>query len=397
MQTVNNNKNGFVSIFVVIFSAVLISVVAIGFIRIMVSDQQQATTNDLSRSAYDSALAGVEDAKRALIKYQSLCTINEGTAECIALRDLIKSADCNASVRVLADVDKVFVETGEVNEGTVKTGDDNKLDQAYTCVKIKMDTDNYLGSLSQDAYKMIPLSAKGDFNTVQVDWFSAEDASSSIITLNNYTSMPLFTAWDQNTPPVLRAQFIQFAKSGFNLSQLNSSISNDNNNTGANTIFLYPSQSGSNEKRTAIDGRGELINAAGSLAAPQLIKCGNFDAGKLYSCSVQIELPAMIKPADQTAFLNLSAFYNSTNYEVTLWNVDEDSGNSEKVLFNGVQPEVDSTGRANDLFRRVKTRIEMVEPSYPYPEAAVDITGSLCKDFSVTDTSYIDSTSPCTE
>lgn len=32
----------------------------------------------------------------------------------------------------------------------------------------------------------------------------------------------------------------------------------------------------------------------------------------------------------------------------------------------------------------VKTRIETVDPSYPYPEAAIDTNGSLCKGFSVT-------------
>ncbi len=379
MKTVNKNQNGFVSIFIVIFTAILISVVVIGFIRIMISDQQQATSNDLSRSAYDSALAGVEDAKRALIE----CSANPTLSGC----DKISSDVCNASVMVLTDVSKVF-EADE--EGTIKTGEKNSLDQAYTCVKIKMNTDNYLGSLSQDAYKMIPLSAVSDFNTVQIDWFSADDATSNSITLNKDTT-PLFTAWNQNTPPVIRAQFIQFANAGFKLGQLNTSIDdtsvNDMNYTGANTIFLYPSESGSNRKTTSLDGRGELEGLEGSLAVPQLIKCGNIESGKLYSCSVKITLPATVAPANHTAFLTLSAFYNKANYRITLLNVDIDS--SDMVQFKGVQPEVDSTGRANDLFRRVKTRIEMVDPSYPYPEAAVDITGSLCKDFSVTDTDYI--------
>ena len=53
------------------------------------------------------------------------------------------------------------------------------------------------------------------------------------------------------------------------------------------------------------------------------------------------------------------------------------------VKFDGVQPKYDSTGRAGDIYRRVSNR---VSPSNEinYPEYAVDVTGSLCKDFSVT-------------
>jgi len=69
----------------------------------------------------------------------------------------------------------------------------------------------------------------------------------------------------------------------------------------------------------------------------------------------------------------------STSFRVTLAN------GSEPVVFSSVQPEVDSTGRANDLFRRVKSRIELDSSSIPYVEAAVDLTGGLCKTFRVTD------------
>ncbi len=61
------------------------------------------------------------------------------------------------------------------------------------------------------------------------------------------------------------------------------------------------------------------------------------------------------------------------------------------MAFNGVQPVIDVTGRANNMFRRVLARVEL-SGSFVYPEAAVDMKNDLCKNFSVTDTSYTPNT-----
>jgi hypothetical protein len=62
-------------------------------------------------------------------------------------------------------------------------------------------------------------------------------------------------------------------------------------------------------------------------------------------------------------------------------------------MFQGVQPLVDSTGRAGDLFRRVKARIEPTGGIYP--EAAIDVTNNFCKTFQVTDNIANYSTGTC--
>ncbi|HRQ86583.1 MAG TPA: hypothetical protein PLY16_00565, partial [Candidatus Saccharibacteria bacterium] len=76
--------------------------------------------------------------------------------------------------------------------------------------------------------------------------------------------------------------------------------------------------------------------------------------------------------------LRLTSLYNASHFRVSLLK------NGSVVQFNGVQPEIDSTGRASDLFRRVATRVDLIDTSFPYPSAAVQTTGDFCKSFIVT-------------
>ena len=59
-------EDGSVSLFVVILTALLVTIIVVGFTQNMLRDQRQASDSDLSQSARDSALAGDEDAKRCL-------------------------------------------------------------------------------------------------------------------------------------------------------------------------------------------------------------------------------------------------------------------------------------------------------------------------------------------
>ena len=373
-------ESGAVSLFVVIFATLLITIVTVSFVQLMIKDQQQATTSDLSQSAYDSAQAGVEDAKRLLVLDQA-CKNNTAasTVDCAKITSALTPApgksdtDCDTLVKA-----GLVSETN--GETIVQQNDsiDSQLDQAYTCVKIGVDTDDYKGQVAVNQSVLVPITGVGTFDSVELSWFSRQDVSAitndpAVGFPTSDASTPLPPAgnnWKFNYPPLMRTQLLQTGAS-FKLSDFDN---NDSGKSDANTLFLYPSEIGAVAKDFALDARQTQT------LGPQQVKCNSSFATSEYVCSVQIKLPSPIDGniANRGAYLRLTSLYNGAHFNVRL------KSGSDYVKFNGVQPEVDSTGRANDMFRRVKARVEL-KGDFTYPEAAIDMDGNLCKNFTITD------------
>ncbi|MEI7689635.1 MAG: hypothetical protein WCI79_01560 [Candidatus Saccharibacteria bacterium] len=365
----NSQQSGSVSLFMVVFATLLITIVTVGFVKIMLQGQQQASATDLSQSAYDSAQAGVEDSKRAILRYKSLCDLAISDVDCGIEYAKLNSPTCNLAVSML---DGRNLGDSEI---AVQTGN-KSLDQAYTCTKISMETPNYMGNLAVDGSKMIPLIGSRPFKAVQIDWFSAKNLQNP----SDSAEIPAFSAnpqlpdvWDINKPSIIRAQVIQFNKSGFSVSDFDSNSSN--------ALFLYPSNDTSGAAKRAsiaLDIRPSPENGHSSEKTIKQVHCTGNLLNDLYACSVVIDLPVEIS-ADRAAYLNLASIYNSSDYSVKL--LDSAGG---AVGFKSVQPEIDSTGRANNLFRRVVSRIELTDVDFPYPQAAVDVEYDFCKTFTIT-------------
>lgn len=384
MKVVNTKKStgqrGAVSLFVVIFTALLVTTITISFVQLMVRDQRQAMYGDLSESAYDSAVAGVEDAKRALLMQQDC--VGSATKDCKDITEAINSGECTTLSKVFggASAEETMIQQQ-------RSGEDNRLDQAYTCVKITQNTDDYLGTIDPSATAtLIPLRGDGDFDTVVVSWgLSKNGADIKLPKVSTAPSLPEKNEADwpngyrASYPALLRVQLIN-GGSSFNLSDFDGAKSR--------TLFLLPSSThGIAEHSFATDSRrgGNAINN------PQIAKCGPaIESGK-YVCSAALRVGSVISSGSATAFLNLIALYNASDYKIELRN---GGAGGSPVKFVNVQPEVDSTGRANDLFRRVVSRVEL-NNTFSYPVAAVETAGNLCKNFHIT-TDEADYKSNCT-
>lgn len=373
---------GVTALIAVIFAALLLSVITISFITIMVRDQRAANDDEQSQSAYDSAMAGVEDAKRVI----AACQTSGGTSPaCTA----IERKQCNTVAA--AGIAGNPAESEVLVQSTTSPDGGAELNQAYTCVTITMDSTDYVATLTRDTSQIIPLRAKANVSKVRIEWHQASDTTSGAVvplvadgrcTTDMFSARDLCTAnrWG-SFPALLRAQAITPGDA------VDYAAIERASNSG--TVFLYPSRSGLGlgtigyDFTTAHRYPEDNGEDSWSLNRPETVRCANSDVELVasgYGCRVELTLPQVVKAGSSLSLLRLSALYRSTTVRITPLDA---AGNP--VEFAAVQPKVDSTGRANDLFRRVEARLTL-DDQFAYPEYALDLTGNLCKDFSVTDT-----------
>lgn len=368
VSRLTRQSQGFTAIFIVIFATLLLSIIAVGFIATMVREQSRSTDDELSESAYDSALAGIEDGKRVLAACDSG---GSGSQACQA----IANAQCD-TVQASGVVGTIGTSEVQIQSDV---GIDNQLNQAYTCVIIHPNTDSYLGYLQRaDDAIMVSLRSTAAFDAVEVSWYSRDDVTTASGSLGSAPAPATLTSVDawgggSDYPPLLKAHFMQYdASAGI-------TPSNFNDNGSAHTVYLYPMTVGGSLPSNTVDVASMDSRRSGSIT-PSPIICADAAPTIGYTCNARLTLPDM---TNRVAYLRLTSFYGGAHYQLRLLD------GTNTVQFAGVQPSIDSTGRANDVFRRVEARVETAASDFPYPRATVDITESFCKDFSVTDTAYI--------
>lgn len=375
-----HKQHGAVSIFVVVFSSLFVTIITVSFVGLMIRGQQQSINADLSNSAYDASLAGVEDAKRLLLKYRQ-CLRNSGAhSDCTTVINLFASPDCNMVRQGLTgqtDDEEMPIQSSSGSDIT-----SGKLDQAYTCVIVNYTADDKELEVADGESILIPIESGGaSYNRVVISWFVRDQVNFQNLNLPSgaTTELPRKDQWmnvgaGNTRPPILRAQWIQHSGS-FNVTDFDSDKT-ENFKTVANTktLFLYPNSQVTGTSTFASDDRSANGPA---IKAPTQVYCNTsgYTVGQ-YACSIELELPDPINNSGvRTGYLQLGALYNSTRVKISLKNTND----PVKI----VAPTIDSTGRANDLFRRVKVGVSF---NGEYPRANFDITGNLCKDFAVSNT-----------
>lgn len=370
-----SKEAGFVSLFTVIFFMLLVTVITVGFLRIMAIEQRQAADNDLSANARAAAEAGIEEGKRALLAYY-----NGGTSAALKsdLAAAFASNDCASLTGSPGIVSGLQLDaTGNV----IGNAD---LNQKYTCLTVNLQSPDYLGSAQANQSDIFPLKGVSDFNQFKISWHLVSDTVTAEGDGRPTSLAPglLFPpqtgagiGWSSlGYPTYLRVQLFGYPTGPFHRGNLDSRNRN---------IFLVPVNGGS-----GLTGFDTVDPYPHGFDSPKGSPSGaaacspTFTVGS-YACSVTINLPigAAYASNANSWFLRVTPLYGQSHFRVELLN----GGTS--VPMNEVQPIIDSTGQSADVYRRVQARVRL-NLLADLPGYAVESANTICKNMQVSDGSF---------
>lgn len=379
-----NKESGFVSLFTVMFFMLLLTVITIGFLRIMAVEQQQSLDNDLTASAAAAAESGIEDGKRAIIAYD---TTTDTTLKA-ALAGAFTSNACDSLTSSSTIRNALKLDVGGNAIGNAA------LNQYYTCLTVNLNSPNYINQQTAGVSDYIPLIAVGGaYEQIKVSWHLISQTVGTdgdgipanyppgplLPPVNNVNGNPSNSWSTQGYPAYLRVQMYGYPNAG--------SFTRTDLDARSHSLLLVPSTQanaaavssttpinfGTNDPRGYDQPRTDL----------QQIKCINSPGSNVgtYACSALLELPAGFTSANNNFFLRVTPQYGQSHFQVSLVH------NGSPVDMAGVQPIIDATGRAADVYRREQARVR-VNPAGNLPEYTVQSANTICKNMVVSDGSY---------
>lgn len=372
-------ENGFVSLFSVLFFMMLITIITIGFLRVIGVEQRQALDKDLSNGALTTAETGVEEAKRALIKYASL---DPNSSDKGHWRSVFNSGGCNALFS-----DNLIRNTLNLNpSGQVGQ---TALNQFTTCLTINLSSADYESHNSAGKSEFIPLKhdPSQTFDQIRVSWHLL---SNSVGTDGD--GVPADYPPDSLLPPVTGNNGDNWTNNGFPAYMRvelygypNGTFSRSDIDNRTHSLVLVPGTTGVTANTPialdTIDPRGidQFKPGAQSVICQSL---NNPPIGS-YACTATLQLPAdpSLRGNNNNYFLRVTPLYGSVHFKVEMLK------SGSVINFNEVQPTIDSTGRVKDVFRRVQTRVRL-DLSGNVPEYSAETVNDICKDMKVSDGSY---------
>lgn len=341
MKKAIKNKKGIASFYVVAFSTLILLVIVVSFASLVVSQMTRSSNADLSQSAYDAAMAGVEDAKMAYMNYLN-CKRGSGIGDC---GDVVKAIEndspaCNMVSRMLGQGNSNVVAVTEKNTS-------NNMQQYYTCVKIynnPTEQQNTVSAYQPTVFKPV-FTSDEEIKLIKIQWGKEGDTISSL--------------------PKLSVSVIQapesFKADSFTFPHQVGEEPSTKQRTNMGTVFLEPCKEGCDGKTVTYDKVVESNNKVAS-KSPYKVKC---DSGV---CVATIRLTEKGSYGDgewnSEAFEVIVTGYEGEDKQVTIsycTGAEAEGGtcSEENAVPINNQFIVDSTGRANDLFKRVRVVLDV--------------------------------------
>jgi hypothetical protein len=227
----NNNRkirrwteNGLVSIFVVTVFMALLTLIVIGFTKIMNRELRQALDRELATQASFAVESGMNDARAAVSG-----ALKDGTLD---------SLGTNGKCMDLTTLKKPFVLNGSLSGAFNNDTADTLI--RYTCVIIQTKPKELTDIIPRGQSKTFLLSASTPIDKIYVGWQNKKD-SSNPQPLGPTYQLPKEASVSDDQTGLLRATLypIENARSASE----SSDVKNDAINSVARTYFMYPNAS----------------------------------------------------------------------------------------------------------------------------------------------------------
>lgn len=306
-NAVRADERGFASLVIAIVLVVVLSLITVGFAQLMRSEERSALDKQLSSQAYYAAESGINAATKA---------INNGFTE--------SKTDCapNPGVADLAD-------------NTVKfTNGQNPTNASYPCLLINPSPTNLhydpISTTISRTAQFTAIDSTGQpspVTSIKISWEDSGNNQTFTPNCNNFRP----TA-DWSYIGMLRFQLVPIAAGSLDRTSLTNN---------AFTGFLCPN--GGTLNNTAHYG-----TSIGPTNAGVIINGNCNTSASPEDCNVTING----LPGDRsTFFINMKSLYSATSVTITAYN------GTTPLRLKGAQTLIDSTGKAQDVLRRIQVRV----------------------------------------
>ena len=342
---INKNEDGIVAIVVTMIVLLVITITSVGFARLANREQRQALDKQLSSEAFYAAESGVNDIVNG-IKTGVISTA-------------VDKNDCLPDPAVANSPKFSLLSTTSAHPlRTVYLGNISA-ESEYTCTlyTVRPPTLDFTSvGTEQSKYANITFTNSAgvaqNAGQLVIGWRNVGPATS--FRPAGSSDFQTAVTWGSTTG-ILRVDITNLAP-GFNRTALN-------NNTM--TLFLYPNDGSQNSfaSQAFVAGRpdsGVIVN--GGCNTTTVVT-----ANTARHCNAVIDLSAL---GSSRFFVRMKSIYNDTAVSLK-------STNSTHRL-SGAQAQIDVTGKANDVLRRLQIKIPL-DSSDSLADFAVESVDSICK------------------
>lgn len=348
------NQEGAVSIISVVIFITIITIVVSAYLVSAISQQRTAVNFDMGTRAYYAAESGVQD----MVRYAAQTpTVDPTKDDCLPLKGGAESG-----------------QLGNEDYGVT-----------YTCQIVSSKPTEITGQARPNEvtamFRLSPGASVGATPKLVIKWSSSTSLASTSVspggappeTLVPRTDgskvLPQLTNWKNSNGQayhaMIRLNVVSHPKTGpFGSSAIKQHV-----------IFLNPA---STAEPATITQDSDSVGSEGRITNARCVESSGATAG--YSCEMSIDLKDY-KFDDDSVYVRVGALYRPTNFSVQLM-----ENPTTPVSLINAQATIDVTGRAKDVYRRVKQTFPIKGGYFEDrgPDAAVVAGEGICKLFSIT-------------